>query len=409
MLNVWLNQIENMFDPMVEWRRYIHQHPELSFQEVETPKMIASILESFGIEVRRNVGGRGVVGIIYGGKPGKTIALRADFDALPIQDEKDVPYKSKVNGVMHACGHDGHTATLLAVAKVLQDNRDQLEGNVVLLHQHAEEKCPGGAIAMIEDGCLEGVDVVFGTHLLTKVPTGFYGYRKGYTMAASDQFVIKIHGKGGHGASPHETVDAIAIGSQVVNQLQHIVSRQVNPLKSAVVSVGSFHAGKAPNVIADSAELSGTVRTFDEDVRDQIKREMEVIVNGICSAFHATYTITYESGYPAVYNHAEETEIFVQAVKKNIGEDTLIEIDPSMGGEDFAYYLKQKPGMFFYTGARNESIKANYPHHHPKFTFDEQAMVMAGKGLISIVHHYLVSEASKEEKKSDTEAEKSFI
>ncbi|MFK9094307.1 M20 family metallopeptidase [Bacillus salipaludis] len=396
MLKTWLNQLEDMFSQMVEWRRHFHQNPELSFKEEETPKMIASILESFGIDVRRNVGGRGVVGMIRGGKPGKTIALRADFDALPIQDEKDVPYKSKVDGVMHACGHDGHTATLLAVAKVLQDNRDQLAGNVVLIHQHAEEVCPGGAIAMIEDGCLEGVDAVFGTHLSTKVPIGFYTYRKGYVMAASDHFVIKIHGKGGHGASPHETIDAIAIGTQVVTQLQHIVSRQVNPLKSAVVSVGSFHAGKASNVIADSAEISGTVRTFDEDVRELIKRELHVIVNSICAAFHATCTINYESGYPAVYNHEEETEIFVQTMKNNFGEDLLIETDPSMGGEDFSYYLKEKPGMFFYTGARNEKIGAGYPHHHPKFDIDEQAMILAGKGFISIVHHYLHSEASKE-------------
>ncbi|KAB2333314.1 amidohydrolase [Cytobacillus depressus] len=253
MINRWLNQIEESFAQMVEWRRHMHQHPELSFQEVETPKMIASILEGFGIEVRINVGGRGVVGIIRGKNPGKTIALRADFDALPIQDEKDVPYKSKVNGVMHACGHDGHTATLLAVAKVLQENREQLAGKVVLLHQHAEEMCPGGAISMIEDGCLEGVDAVFG--------------------------------------------------------------------------------------------------------------------------------------------------------KKSMGENTLIEIDPSMGGEDFAYYLKEKPGMFFYTGARNEKIQANYPHHHPKFNFDEQAMVMAGKGLISIVHHYLASEETNKERKANVATE----
>jgi len=401
MVKDWFKQIEDMHDQMVEWRRHMHQHPELSFQEVETPKMIASILESFGIEVRRNVGGRGVVGTIHGAKPGKTIALRADFDALPIHDEKDVPYKSKIDGVMHACGHDGHTATLLAVAKVLQENRNQLSGNVVLIHQHAEELLPGGAIAMVEDGCLEGIDVVFGTHLSTEKPTGVYMYREGYFMATDTDFTIKIQGKGGHGSAPHHTVDAIAIGSQIVNQLQHIVSRQMSPLIPAVVSVGSFHAGMASNVIADSAELIGTIRTFKEEVLDQIEKEIKVIVNGICTAFHATCEVNYVRGYPAVYNHAEETKQFVQTIKQHIGEETLVEIDPKMGGEDFSYYVKEKPGMFFMTGARNEEIGADFPHHHPKFDFDERAMVMAGKGLISLVHHYLVSEVPKEELKAE--------
>ncbi|MHA6259109.1 M20 metallopeptidase family protein [Sporosarcina sp. CAU 1771] len=394
MVKNWFNQIEEMYGQMVEWRRHMHQHPELSFEEVETPKMIASILEGFGIEVRRNVGGRGVVGTIYGANPGKTIALRADFDALPIQDEKDVPYKSKVDGVMHACGHDGHTATLLAVAKVLQENRAQLSGNVVLIHQHAEELLPGGAIAMVKDGCLEGVDVVFGTHLSSDKPTGVYMYREGYVMAADTDFKIKVQGQGGHGSAPHKTVDAIAIGSQIVTQLQHIVSRHINPLTPAVVSVGSFHAGMASNVIADSAELIGTIRTYKDETLDEIEGEITTIVNGICSAFHATSEIEYVRGYPAVYNHIEETKQFVETIKEHIGEETLIEIDPMMGGEDFAYYVKEKPGMFFMTGARNEELGASYPHHHPKFDFDEQAMVNAGKGLISLVHHYLVSGAS---------------
>ncbi|HYK74013.1 MAG TPA: M20 family metallopeptidase [Pseudoneobacillus sp.] len=389
MLKNWFQQLEEMYDQMVEWRRHMHQHPELSFQEIETPKMVASILESFGIEVRTNVGGRGVVGTIHGAKPGKTIALRADFDALPIDDEKDVPYKSTVPGVMHACGHDGHTATLLAVAKVLSENRDQLAGKVVLLHQHAEEVAPGGAIAMVEDGCLDGVDAVFGTHLSSGIPTGVYGYKAGYLMAASDRFEIKIQGKGGHGASPHQTIDAIAIGAQIINQLQLIVSRQVDPQKSAVLTVGSFHAGNASNVIADSAVMSGTVRTFDEAVRDHIEKEIEVIAKGICSAFHATCKVEYTRGYPAVYNHSEETQVFVDAISNYISKDVLFEMTPMMGGEDFAYYLKEKPGTFFFTGAGNDEIGASFPHHHPKFDFDEKAMVNAGKGLLSLVYQYV--------------------
>ncbi|KQL49499.1 peptidase M20 [Brevibacillus choshinensis] len=390
MLNNWFTQIEAMYEQMVEWRRHMHQYPELSFQEVETPKMIAGILESYGIDVKTHVGGRGVVGTIRGAKPGKTIALRADFDALPIPDEKDVPYKSKVPGVMHACGHDGHTATLLAVAKVLSENRDKLSGNVVLLHQHAEELAPGGALEMIADGCLDGVDVVFGTHLTSQAPTGTYLYAKGYAMAAADAFEIKVQGKGGHGASPHETIDAVAIGAQLINQLQYIVSRQINPQKAAVLSVGSFHAGNAANVIADSAVLKGTVRSFDENVREHMQREVTNIVNGISQALHADCQLTYEAGYPAVFNHSEETDIFLETVNSFANENQMVEMPPIMGSEDFAYYLREKPGMFFFTGARNEEIGANYPHHHPMFDFDEQAMVHAAKALVALVYHYAV-------------------
>lgn len=381
-------EIETLYEQMVAWRRHLHQYPELSFEEVETPAFIARTLQSYGIEVKTGVGGRGVVGRIAGAKPGKTIALRADFDALPIQDEKDVPYKSKVPGVMHACGHDGHTATLLAVAKVLSENRDKLAGNVVLLHQHAEEVSPGGAISMIEDGCLEGVDAVFGTHLTSHAPTGTFLYRSGYVMACADAFEIKIQGKGGHGAAPHKTIDALAIGCQLVNQLQYIVSRQVNPLKSAVLSVGSFHAGNAGNVIADSAVLTGTVRAFDEEVRQHIQKEMGRIANAVGQAFQADCQLRYEPGYPAVYNHPAESNMFTQIIGQCAEPGHVIEMDPVMGGEDFAYYLQHKPGMFFFTGAQSDELSANYPHHHPRFDIDEQAMVHAAKALITIVHHY---------------------
>lgn len=391
MLKNWFAQIEGLYPQMVEWRRHLHQYPELSFQEVETPKMIAGILESCGIETRTHVGGRGVVGKIHGAKPGKTIALRADFDALPIKDEKDVPYKSKVEGVMHACGHDGHTATLLAVAKVLSENRHLLSGNVVLLHQHAEELAPGGAIAMIEDGCLDGVDVVFGTHLSSNLPTGTFSYSKGYATAASDSFEILVQGKGGHGAAPHQTIDAVAIGAQLVNQLQYIVSRQVDPQKAAVLTVGSFHAGDAGNVIADSALLKGTVRTFDEQVREHMKREVANIVAGISQSLHAECSLKYAYGYPPVYNHPEESELFSLLMKRTFSDAQVMEVAPMMGAEDFAYYLKERPGMFFFTGARNEELGAKYAHHHPKFDIDEKGMLYAAKALLTLVYHYVVA------------------
>ncbi|WP_078547391.1 M20 family metallopeptidase [Litchfieldia alkalitelluris] len=394
MLNEWKKQLDEMYIQMVEWRRHMHQFPELSFQEEETPKMIASILESFGIELRKNVGGRGVVGTIKGGKPGKTIAFRADFDALPIQDEKKVSYKSKVDGVMHACGHDGHTATLLAVAKVLNDHRKSLAGNIVLIHQHAEELAPGGAIAMIEDGCLEGVDYVFGTHLTTAAPTGMFLYRSGYTMGAADAFEIKVQGKGGHGSSPHQTVDAIAIGAQIVNQLQYIVSRQIDPQKSAVLSVGSFHAGKASNVIADSAILTGTVRTFDKEIRAHMETELKNIVKGVCNSFHASYEISYKNGYPSVNNHQVETDIFKEVMKN---EPQVVEMTPIMGSEDFAYYLEKRPGTFFFTGAQNAKLGADTPHHHPMFDFDEEAMIFAGRAFLNIAYHYAVELVDRKE------------
>ena len=393
MLEKWYKEIESMYDQMVEWRRYLHENPELSFQEINTSKMIGDLLESFGVEVRRNVGGNGVVGKIYGAKPGKTVALRADFDALPIQDEKDVAFKSKVPGVMHACGHDGHTATLLAVAKVLQENAENLAGNVVLLHQHAEELPPGGAIAMIEDGCLDGVDVVYGAHLASGTELGSVLYGTGPVSAASDSFDLKIQGKGGHGASPHQTIDAVAVGAQIANQLKHIVSRRINPQKPAVISIGSFHAGNAGNVIADTAELTGTVRTFDEDVRLLIEEEMEQLISGVCKAFQATYEFSYLKGYPSTVNTADETNILEKCLIDVLPESKLEKIDkPGLGGEDFAYYLQNRPGCFFSVGARNEEIDAIYPHHHPKFTFDERAMLHTAKIFLSLVDYYTNAE-----------------
>ncbi|WP_312096002.1 amidohydrolase [Niallia sp.] len=388
MLKKWHSELAEMFDQMVEWRRHFHQYPELSFQEVETPRMIADILEGFGIEVRRNVGGRGVVGKIYGAKPGKTIALRADFDALPIQDEKDVPYKSKVPGVMHACGHDGHTATLLAVAKVLQDNRDTIAGNIVLLHQHAEEMSPGGAKAMIEDDCLKDVDVVYGAHLSSLNELGKYFYKPGYSQAAADAFEITIKGKGGHGSAPHDTVDAIAVGTALVSQLQFIASRRVDPLNPVVLSVGSFHAGNAKNVIADTAVMKGTVRTLDKVLRLFMEDEIKLMATEICESMQATCEINYIKGYPSVYNHEEEVEVFEKVIEDSLDKDMLVRSVPIMGAEDFSYYLLEKPGMFFHTGAKVSDGKA-YPHHHPMFDFDERAMIYAGKAFLSIVDKYV--------------------
>jgi len=381
MLTKLFTKLEGNYEEMVSIRRYLHQHPELSFHEYNTAKFIQSYYDKLKIEVKGNVGGNGVVAKVYGKKPGRTVALRADFDALPIQDEKDLPYKSTVPGVMHACGHDGHTATLLVLAKVLNELRDDLEGTYVFIHQHAEEYAPGGAAPMIADGCLEGVDVIFGTHLWASVPTGTIQYRTGPIMAAADRFEIEIQGKGGHGAQPHTTKDAIVTASQLVLNLQNIVSRKVNPADAAVVTVASFTAENAFNVIADKAKLVGTVRTFKEDVRHFIEEEIERITHGTCYMSESTYNYEFVRGYPAVVNHARETEFLINCSEAVPEVKIIEETELQMGGEDFAYYLQKIPGTFFFTGARPVQETDGYPHHHPKFDIDEKAMLIAAKTL----------------------------
>ena len=385
--------LQTEFDEMISWRRYLHQNPELSFQETNTSTFIANQLTSFGLEVKENVGGNGVVGVIQGAHPGKTIAFRADFDALPIHDEKNVPYKSTVDGVMHACGHDGHTASLLAVAKILSNKCQQLHGKIVFIFQHAEEKPPGGAKFMIEDGVLDGVDVVFGAHLATEYPIGKIATKPGPVMASVDAFKITLQGRGGHGARPHETIDTIAIGSQLVGHLQQIVSRRVNPIEPAVVTVGSFHAGNAFNIIADSAVLEGTVRAMNAKVRKQIEEEIRSILEGVKVADRIDYSLDYLHGYPVLVNHKEEAALIEKIVKETVSHDAFIEKDIVLGAEDFAYYLEHRPGAYFYVGASNENPNTQYPHHHPRFDFDERALLHVGHLFLQLADYYLGTKA----------------
>ena len=382
-------ELEDHFEQIVNWRRYLHQNPELSNQEVKTAKFIKERLLDFGLEVKTNIGGNGLIGLLKGGEPGPTIALRADFDALPIHDEKEVAYKSSNPGVMHACGHDGHTSALLGTAKTLSKYRQYIKGNIVFLFQHAEELPPGGAKFMIEENVLEDVDYVFGAHLASDIPLGKIAVGEGYQYAAVDKFEILIEGKGGHGARPQHTVDSIVIGSEVVNSLQKIVSRRVDPLQSAVVTIGIFEAGHAFNVIADTARLEGTVRTYDEEVRNLVEEEIRSMVQGITNGFHANYKIDYLRGYPALFNHEKETDIVRELFSEVFNEGNVVELAPSMGAEDFAYYLLERPGTFFSVGSQNEDIRTHYPHHHPKFDIDERALLNIGKAFIKIVSHYL--------------------
>ncbi|MEQ6050158.1 M20 family metallopeptidase [Lysinibacillus capsici] len=377
------------YNEMVGIRRHLHEYPELSFEEVETPSYIATFHRELGHVVREGVGGRGVVAILRGGKPGKTVALRADFDALAIQEENDVPYKSKIAGKMHACGHDGHTATLLGLAKALNAMRDQIEGNVVFIHQHAEEVAPGGAKPMIEDGCLEGVDVIFGTHLWAPTPLGEILVKDGAIMATADKVEITVQGKGGHGAEPHHSIDAVTLASQFVVNAQQLVSRRIDPLKSAVLTIGHFEAINPFNVIADRVVLAGTIRTFEEEVRIQMEQELEAVLNATCLAFGASYEYRYTRGYPPVYNHQRETEFLAQLASTVPGVDQVITCPPFMIGEDFAYYLEKVPGTFFFTGAKKPEWETAYPHHHARFDFDERAMLIAAKTLGKATLTYL--------------------
>ncbi len=380
-------KLNRSYDEMVEIRRYLHQHPELSFREKKTAAYIAKYYQNLGItDIRTGVGGNGIVAKISGGKPGKTIALRADFDALPIQEETGLPFQSTTPGVMHACGHDGHTAILLVLAKILFEMREELAGNYVFIHQHAEELSPGGAKPMIEDGCLDGVDAIFGTHLWATVPYGTVAYRKGPIMAAADRFEIKINGYGGHGAQPHKTKDSIVIASQLVMNLQQIVSRKVDPIESAVLSIGYFRAENSFNVIADQVILGGTVRTFKPEIQEMIEKELERITRGTCLAADCDFEFHYYKGYPAVENHDEETELLVQCAKEIPEIDLVEESVPEMTGEDFAYYLKNVQGTFFFTGAKPENLSVPFPHHHPKFDINEKAMLAAAKtlGLVAL-------------------------
>lgn len=393
MIESIFKELEETYEEMVSLRRDFHQNPELSFKEVRTPKIIADYHRELGFDVREKVGGRGVVSTLKGGKPGKTVALRADFDALPIHEETQVSYQSKNEGVMHACGHDAHTAELLVLAKALSKHKEEIAGNIVFIHQFAEELTPGGAKPMIEDGCLDGVDAIFGTHLWSPYPIGTIGYEVGPVMANADYFEIEVTGKGGHGGLPHETVDAVVTASRLVADLQQIVSRNADPLKSAVVTVGTFHAGHTFNIVAEKASLSGTVRTFDEEVRKMIEKRMEEIVHHTCKGAGAEGKLSFVRGYPAVVNHEKETELLKEAAKSVVSEDQISEMAPVMGGEDFAYYLQHVPGTFFFTGAGNEEIDANYPHHHPKFNIDERSMFIAAKTLASAALLYLGKQA----------------
>lgn len=381
-------QLEQLFPKMINWRRHLHQYPELSFHERVTSSWIATQLSELGIEVQTGVGGHGLIATIKGDHPGPVIALRADIDALPIQDEKKCEYASKVPNVMHACGHDAHTSTLLAIASYYSANRSAICGERRLLFQPAEEVTPGGAMPMIKDGALDGVDVIYGVHLWTPLAYGLVSSKPGAFMAAADEFVIDIVGRGGHGGLPHQAIDAIMIGSTLVQSVQSIVSRNVNPLHPAVVTIGSFQAGTTNNVIAERCRLKGTVRSFDEQTRMMIHDRLKSLVTHICQMHGAEFDYQMRIGYPPVVNDEEEAERFFKVGEKLFGESAVVRSEAITVAEDFSYYLEKVPGCFMFVGAGNESCGATYAHHHPKFDIDERAMQQAARLLIGMAEEY---------------------
>jgi amidohydrolase len=355
-------------------RRDLHQHPELGFEERRTAALVAMRLRDLGYEVTEGIGITGVVGVMRGTRPGKTIMLRADMDALPIDEENAVAYASQTRGTMHACGHDGHVAMLLGAATLISRRRDELAGTIVLCFQPAEEG-RGGAKAMVEDGVLErfGVERAYGLHLASAFPTGIVGLREGPFYASSDSIEITIEGAGGHGAAPHLSVDPIYVAGAFIVAVQQVVARQIDPLAPAVVTIGAVHAGTTHNVIPSRATLLGTVRAFEADVRAKMAERIERVLRGVCESSGATYKFEYIRRYPVTSNDAEQTRYVRALAQREIGERRVMEAPKLMGAEDFSFFAERVPACFYSIGCNGGPASA-FPHHHAKFDIDERAL-----------------------------------
>ncbi len=365
---------EGLAADVVQWRRHLHRHPELSFAEHETAEFVAATLTGFGLDVERPTEAS-VVARLATGRPGPAVALRADTDALPIHEESGVEFASEHPGAMHACGHDGHTAMLLGAARMLADARDDLPGGELrFIFQHAEEVAPGGARELVAAGVLDGVALIYGCHLWATLPVGKVAVRSGPFLAAADFFHLTVTGRGGHAGVPHRATDTIAIAAQVVTNLQHVVARRTDPLHSAVLTIGSFHAGDAPNVIPGRAELAGTVRTFDPELRERMPRLIEEIAGGVARAHGAECALAYQLGYRAVVNDPAVAGLVREVAARVAGADALAEMAPIMGGDDFSAYQAEVPGCYAFVGAGSEESGATYAHHHPRFRIDERAL-----------------------------------
>lgn len=383
-----LSQANNLKDNIIKWRRHLHQNPELSFEEHETVQFVKEKLEKLNFEIDYPVAKTGLVATLRGNTEGPTVAIRADMDALPIQEESDVEYKSTVEGVGHLCGHDAHTAILLGVAHIISE-QPLKKGNIKLLFQPAEEGYGGGQV-MVKEGVLKNpdVDVVAGLHVHPTIKTGETSITEGFATACTDSFDIKIIGKGGHAAHPHLSIDPIAISSTVIASLQQIVSRNIDPLENIVLTIGKIEGGFARNVIAPEVRMEGTVRLLNPELRSKVKETMHEYLNGVTSGMGASYEMEYTYGYPSVYNEPSLIPTLRSTVDKILGKGQLLDVNPSMGGEDFSYFAREVPGVFFRLGTNGGEDTA-YPNHHPKFNVDEEALPYGAAILSQFAYDYI--------------------
>ena len=378
-------EVEALTQTVIDLRRDFHRHPELGFQEFRTSAKVADFLKGCGLETTEGIAVTGVTAEIRGDHPGPTLMLRADMDALPVAEETDLEFASQEDGKMHACGHDLHTAILLGTARILNDMRPRLKGTVKLVFQPAEEG-PGGADPMIQAGVLDGVDYALGLHLWSDLPCGHVAVTPGPVMAAADTVRVKIHGKGGHAAYPHESEDPIVAASALVMALQTLVSRNTSPFDSAVVSVTQINGGTADNVIPERVELSGTIRTFQPSTKAALLKRLEEMVPSLCKSYGTVGTFEFTEGYPALINNP----LPCQWVKSAAEEMRLpLSTQATMGGEDMAYYLQKVPGAFFFLGAAPDQPERVFPHHHPKFQLDERAVPLAMELFLRCVENCL--------------------
>ncbi len=387
------SDIDELVPDMVAMRRDLHEHPELAFEEVRTSGIVAGRLRALGLDVRTGVAKTGVVGTLKGGKarPGaKTLAIRADMDALPIHELNDLDYRSTIDGKMHACGHDGHTSVLLAVADLLTKRREELNGNVKFVFQPAEEVI-GGAEPMVKEGALEGVDNIIGLHIFSDYPLGRVGVRAGSTFASADKFVLKVRGKGGHGAMPSSAVDPIIVAAHITTALQTLVSRETSPFSPTVITVARIEAGTAFNIIPEDAELWGSLRAYSAEHRALMIRRITELAQGIATAMNASCEVKIFDGCPACVNDPAMSELVQRAAASTVGAQSVDSGEEVMttGSDDMAYFLQAVPGCYFIVGAHNEEKGAKYPHHHPRFQIDEDSLPIAAEVLTRAALDYL--------------------
>lgn len=388
--NKWLENIEARKDQVIAYRRYLHQYPEPSFQEYETSQFIFDEMSKLdNVEVMRPTE-TSVLVKITGGKPGKKIGLRADIDALPIQEERpEFDFQSKKDGLMHACGHDGHTAILMVATQFLAEHANELEGEIYSIFQHAEELPPGGAQEMVATGIFDDFDFIYGHHLMSNIPLGVMDIKSGPNSGNSDLYELKIFGRGGHAAFPHGSIDPVIIGGQILEKMQTIISRKVDPIHAAVISNTVFQAGSpnALNIIPDTALLGGSVRTDDTVIREMIASEIDRVAKATCDAYGASYELDYTYGYSAVNNDERATEI-VKDIADTLFPGKITELPLSLGGEDFSAFTDIVPGTYIWIGAGNKELGYDYPHHHPKFAIDEESFLIGVKMFVGVAANY---------------------